>query len=465
MFEAEHAPLASPVVIKLLRESFRDRPDALERTRASARLLTRLDHPNLAKVVDFSTSAAGRGYWVLEHLVGRDLGAVLEERGHVPVATAIDWVRQALAGLEHAHAAGLVHGELEVEHLFVVDHPDGRQTIKLVHVAAVEPQQAAGAAFDARVDLRALGLVLYRAVAGRDASDSERTSAASGSVGQPMPPALEALLARLLSGDAPAPFATARELSTELGRISWQFAAPGAPVITQVETTVGTPAVEQTLRSAAELPLGTKAAPNVPVVEAPRYITAPRPAVADRERPPPRRDPIVATAASPAAASARKRVIALGATNSLWGAAALGAAAHAATNPRGASESVRVTSALERVIQEQALWTAMVHVPVLALTGWLLWRTLSERKAPVLAVTLATASNAFLALAMVSIVVDWGFLLPLARSFERLSGRGDGDLLGSLLAGGRIVLWVGEVVWRLAQAALLRAWARRLVSA
>ena len=197
--EAEHIELEKVVVIKLLLPAFTERPDLVHRLRVEAQLMTKLNHPNLCAVSHLGKTVRGRPYVVMERYYGRTLQEELGVRGVLPVVEAVDYMRQALAGLSAVHRAGIVHRDVKLDNLFLCD-PDehGRRVIKVLDFgvakvlsreaaagqtasakfptaegtvlgtpAFMSPEQATARAIDARTDVYAAAVVLFRLVAGR----------------------------------------------------------------------------------------------------------------------------------------------------------------------------------------------------------------------------------------------------------------------------------------------------------
>ncbi|GMV18273.1 MAG: protein kinase [Polyangiaceae bacterium] len=192
VLEAEHAGLAQRVVVKLLRAELAARADLVDRLRIEAQALARLSHPNLVKVTDFGTNAAGRAYLVMERLEGRSLAEELSRRRPIPVGEALGLLTQALAGLHAAHQAGLVHRDVKPENLFLCR--DGTLKVldfgvaKVLDEAALSglvrprfstheggmvgtphfaaPEQLEGGLVSAATDVYAAGLVLYELITG-----------------------------------------------------------------------------------------------------------------------------------------------------------------------------------------------------------------------------------------------------------------------------------------------------------
>ena len=72
------------------------------RFRIEARLLSRLRHPRVVRVLDHVADEHG-GFLVMELVQGPSLAAVLEQRGPLPVAEAVEYMRQACEALAYVH--------------------------------------------------------------------------------------------------------------------------------------------------------------------------------------------------------------------------------------------------------------------------------------------------------------------------------------------------------------------------
>ncbi|GAA0686468.1 hypothetical protein GCM10010193_45420 [Kitasatospora atroaurantiaca] len=163
-------------------------PEDTQRLEREARAAAALpDNPHVVTVHDFGHDG-GSAFVVMEPVAGRSLDEVLTAGGVPDPARATDWVRQVCAGLEAAHAAGLVHGDIKPATLVLAD--DG--TVKVLdlgsawlHPAAPGPQRLSGAntalgsvpwmspeqvrgdgEVDHRSDLYSLGCLLYQLLTG-----------------------------------------------------------------------------------------------------------------------------------------------------------------------------------------------------------------------------------------------------------------------------------------------------------
>jgi serine/threonine-protein kinase len=182
VYLAQDQELARPVALKLLAEHLSADPSFHGRFLREAQLAARLSHPNVVHVYDVGDEG-GRPYIVMEYVDGQTVAAELEERRRFAPAEAVGVAVQVCAGLEAAHAAGLVHRDIKPQNLLrngdgmvkVADFGIARsleatryteQGSILGTAAYLAPEQAAGEEVTAAVDLYALGVVLYELLTG-----------------------------------------------------------------------------------------------------------------------------------------------------------------------------------------------------------------------------------------------------------------------------------------------------------
>jgi len=135
------------VAIKILRPELRDRPDAVARLQREFRQSRAAAHPGVVRVFDLDCD---RGAWfiVMELLAGEPLGALLRRppQPALPAAECLRIAGLAADALAHAHAAGVVHGDVKPDNLFLTAEGGLRL---LDFGAAPEPNAAADAAVPA----------------------------------------------------------------------------------------------------------------------------------------------------------------------------------------------------------------------------------------------------------------------------------------------------------------------------
>jgi serine/threonine protein kinase len=183
VYLARDAELERPVAVKVLAEHLADQPDFRDRFLREARLAAQLSHPNVVQVFDVGEED-GKPFIVMECVEGSTLAEELKERGRLEPEEVVDLALQICGGLEHAHAAGLVHRDIKPQNLLL--RPDGTvkiadfgiaraaETTRLTQIGSVlgtaaylAPEQALGEEVTASADIYSLGCVLYELLAGR----------------------------------------------------------------------------------------------------------------------------------------------------------------------------------------------------------------------------------------------------------------------------------------------------------
>jgi serine/threonine protein kinase len=131
---ARHVQLGQMVAIKLLTlppdEDRRD--EAIARFLNEAQAAARLRSDHVVRIYDVGQLDSGLPFMVMELLSGSDLGSLLDERGALPEAEAVDYLLQACAGVAEAHQLGIVHRDLKPSNLFVTRRSDGLPLLKVL---------------------------------------------------------------------------------------------------------------------------------------------------------------------------------------------------------------------------------------------------------------------------------------------------------------------------------------------
>jgi serine/threonine-protein kinase len=182
VYRATQLGLRRPVALKVIAaERARDR-GLRERFELESRLAASIDHPNVVPIYG-AGEEAGHLYLVMRYVAGTDLQGVLRRDGRLSPGRAARVVAQLAAGLDAAHAAGLVHRDVKPanvlvagEHVYLgdfgltrVQNSDTRITESGSWVGTVDymsPEHLCGDRCDARSDVYALGCLLVTALTG-----------------------------------------------------------------------------------------------------------------------------------------------------------------------------------------------------------------------------------------------------------------------------------------------------------
>lgn len=130
VFKAKDAKLNRFVALKTIHSEVLDKhPDALRRFQREAQAAAQLNHPNVV-VLYAAEEANGIHYLAMEFVEGVDLHKMVQQQGPLPIPVACEYIKQAAAGLQHAHEAGLIHRDIKPSNLLVTHHGKGRPQLQ-----------------------------------------------------------------------------------------------------------------------------------------------------------------------------------------------------------------------------------------------------------------------------------------------------------------------------------------------
>jgi hypothetical protein len=290
VYVATHLALQRRVALKLIApalsgdESFRERFKQESMTAAS------IDHPNVIPIYH-AGEEDGSLYITMRYVEGTDLRAMIERRGKIDAPAAAQIVAEVAAALDAAHARGLVHRDVKPANVLMGENGQAYLTdFGLTKHAAsssgltktgmfvgtldyIAPEQLQGGEVDARVDVYALGCVLYQTLTGKVPYPRDTEPAKIWAHMQEPPPSV-----REHAGDVPPQFEDViqramaknpddRYLSTgDLGRAALAAAQSRAVSGGERAVATGDAAVS-----------GVTAVPLTPPEGAPTYAQAPPP--------------------------------------------------------------------------------------------------------------------------------------------------------------------------------------------
>src|SRR5262245_46231888 len=135
VYVAEQPLLGRRVAVKILHPRRAEDADAVRTFVADSETVRRLRHGGIAAVLDVSAVPTPVGELpcvVSELLDGRSLAEVIADRGALPAARAVVIAEQIAEALAAAHAAGIVHGGLKSENVFIVGGVPGLDAVKIL---------------------------------------------------------------------------------------------------------------------------------------------------------------------------------------------------------------------------------------------------------------------------------------------------------------------------------------------
>ena len=193
VYRAEQTePIRREVALKLTRERLHDAGIAA-RFESERQTLARMDHPNIARVLEAGADDAGRPYFVMELVRGMPITKYCVDHA-LDVRHRMELVLDVARAVRHAHRKGIIHRDLKPSNILVTES-GGRPLPKVIDFSIAKaldvplvdtafrtrtgqlvgtleymsPEQARGdvAAIDVRTDVYALGAIAYELLTGR----------------------------------------------------------------------------------------------------------------------------------------------------------------------------------------------------------------------------------------------------------------------------------------------------------
>ncbi|MET0339963.1 MAG: serine/threonine-protein kinase [Polyangiales bacterium] len=191
VYDAYHTELEQPVAVKMLHVNGRVGREARARLIREARICESIHDARVPKIYFIDELDDGTPYMVMEKIEGPTL-AKLIERGPLPISTACNITAQLLEGLAAIHARGVVHRDIKPSNVILQPRADGTVSLRLMDFGIgkitaqapdvtgitrqgdiigtpcyMPPEQLTGAGVDTRVDIYAVGVVLYEMLTGQ----------------------------------------------------------------------------------------------------------------------------------------------------------------------------------------------------------------------------------------------------------------------------------------------------------
>lgn len=190
VYLAEQMPLQRPVALKIVTPpaDAEGTGEFNARFRLEAETLAALQHPNIVTLYDYGVDEYGRYFLAMEYIDAPRYLDLLNE-GTMSVERSVNLLLQVCAALKHAHKLGVIHRDLKPSNLLVGTDGEGHDRVRVVDFGLVKvlegdqgvtrtglvmgsphcmaPEQVRGIAVDARTDIYALGVLLFRSLTGQ----------------------------------------------------------------------------------------------------------------------------------------------------------------------------------------------------------------------------------------------------------------------------------------------------------
>ncbi|HSR95752.1 MAG TPA: protein kinase [Kofleriaceae bacterium] len=268
VYQARQIAMDRMVALKLIRPEVVTSRSAVARFKKEMLVTAKVEHPNTIRVYDFGETE-GQLYLTMEYLAGASLRQVIDGAGRLDLKRIVRIAKQVANALGAVHERGLVHRDLKPENVMLIESYGETDFVKVLDFgiaksldddvnltgtgrpigtpAYMSPEQAMGAAIDARTDLYALGVMLYRMASGRMPFNAPTAASMllAHATEEPMPvlslapdtsPVLATLIMQLLDKDPAQRPANAGEVVARLEDClqasawqSWQAAGWQAP--------------------------------------------------------------------------------------------------------------------------------------------------------------------------------------------------------------------------------------------
>ena len=193
VYEANHIVIEKRFAVKVLAEDHARKNDLVQRFLQEARAASRIGHANIVDVSDFGATPSGTVFIVMEYLDGADLAHVIRDVGPLGWERSKPLLLQTCRALTAAHGKGIIHRDLKPENIFLITRDGNPDFVKIVDFGIAKmstfdtggesarltktgmifgtpeymsPEQANGTKPDHRVDIYAVGVIMYEMVTG-----------------------------------------------------------------------------------------------------------------------------------------------------------------------------------------------------------------------------------------------------------------------------------------------------------
>ncbi len=193
VYLAEHPSIGKRVALKVIHTDLAANAEMVSRFFTEARAVTQIQNEHIIDVQNYGQTPEGDNFIIMEFLDGRGLGTLLKEQRVLPLRDALHVAVQVASGLSASHERGIVHRDLKPDNIFLIRRPHDPLFVKILDFGLAKLTQGGGALshktragsvlgtphymapeqcegrpdIDHRVDIYALGCILYEMLCGR----------------------------------------------------------------------------------------------------------------------------------------------------------------------------------------------------------------------------------------------------------------------------------------------------------
>jgi len=281
VYHALDSLIGRAVALKVIDRERLGTPDVNfdESFRAEVQAIGRLDHPNIVTIYD-AELGSGKAYFAMEYIKGQTLKELLDAGIKLPIDRVREIIQQAAEGLHHAHENCIVHRDIKPANIMLalngsvkimdfgiaisgasdVAQGSAQNTVLIGTPYYMAPEQFLGGTLDQRVDIYALGAVLYELLTGTQVFKARSIDALREKIiaQEPVPPSrlnnnlnrnFDRIIARALHKSPEARYQSVRELALDVlqagkSELNWskteysQKAQPVSQMLTRLKKSV-----------------------------------------------------------------------------------------------------------------------------------------------------------------------------------------------------------------------------------
>ena len=249
-----HETTGRKLAVKFIHPEASMNKRAVSRFENEARIAAMVRHRNIRTILDVGSTPDRVHYIVMEYLDGESLGELIKRERDLPVSEALAITNQILDSLKAVHAKKIVHRDLKPDNVFLASETGGTRIVKVLDFGLsrlssaketqpmritragtvvgtpmyMAPEQARGQrSIDRRVDLFAVGVILYRLLTGRQPFEARtynqyllavttQVPEKPSKIRKDLPPALDEIVEKALAKEPDDRFQDALQFSDAL---------------------------------------------------------------------------------------------------------------------------------------------------------------------------------------------------------------------------------------------------------